>query len=94
MCATFHYKIMIKTLLFPHYFFQARKITRNKSVPGHGYSEKSMTYKRMGWTCSLDMMKMVNHQTGKSTDLTYGSYTFKTGLTDKDFNKNTLKRAR
>ena len=37
---------------------------------------------------------MVNHQTGKSTDLSYNSYEFKTGLTDKDFNKNTLKRAR
>jgi hypothetical protein len=39
-------------------------------------------------------MKMVNHQTGKSTDLTWNSYRFKTGLTDGDFNKNTLKRAR
>jgi hypothetical protein len=39
-------------------------------------------------------MKMVNHQTGKSTDLSWKNYQFKTGLSDSDFNKNTLKRAR
>lgn len=39
-----------------------------------------------------DMMKMVNHQTGKSTDLSWHGYQFKTGLEDSDFNKNTLKR--
>jgi hypothetical protein len=40
------------------------------------------------------MMKMVNHQTGKSTDFSTEKLAFKTGLTDKDFNKATLKRAR
>ena len=39
-------------------------------------------------------MEMVNHQTGKSTTLTWENYQFKTGLTDRDFDKNTLKRAR
>ncbi len=37
---------------------------------------------------------MVNHQTGKSTTLSIDSIRFDTGLTDADFNKNSLKRAR
>ena len=41
-----------------------------------------------------DLMKMENHQTRKSTDLVWSDYVFKTGLSDSDFNKNTLKRAR
>ncbi|HFB65838.1 MAG TPA: outer membrane lipoprotein-sorting protein [Aeromonadales bacterium] len=39
-------------------------------------------------------LEMVNHQSGKSTILTWKNYRFKTGLSDKDFNKNALKRAR
>ena len=39
-------------------------------------------------------MEMQNHQTGKSTDLLWSDYRFKTGLTDRDFNRNTLKRVR
>jgi len=39
-------------------------------------------------------LKMVNHQTGKSTLLTWDSYQFMTGLKESDFNKNRLKRAR
>lgn len=39
-------------------------------------------------------MNMTNHQTGKSTTLTWEDYQFKSGLTDRDFDKNTLKRAR
>lgn len=37
-------------------------------------------------------MAMVNHQTGKSTILTTSSMAFKTGLTEKDFEKNILNR--
>ncbi|MFC3150293.1 outer membrane lipoprotein-sorting protein [Litoribrevibacter euphylliae] len=37
---------------------------------------------------------MINHQTGKSTDLVMSDFTFKNGLDDGDFNKNSLKRAR
>ena len=37
---------------------------------------------------------MQNHLTGKSTRLVYSNYQFKQGLTDKDFNKNVLKRVR
>ena len=39
-------------------------------------------------------MSMVNHQNGKSTDLFWTNYQFQTGLTDRDFNRNSLKRAR
>ncbi len=39
-------------------------------------------------------MYMENHQTGKSTRLQQTNYQFRTGLTDRDFDKNSLKRAR
>ena len=39
-------------------------------------------------------MEMVNHQTGKSTDLLWSDYRFRTGLGDRDFDRNSLKRAR
>ncbi len=68
--------------------FYDRKDSPLKTLTYHDYKE----YEGKHWRA--DMMKMVNHQTGKSTDLTYQSYQFKTGLDEKDFNKNTLKRAR
>jgi len=37
---------------------------------------------------------MTNHQNGKSTELIWVDYQFGQGLTDRDFDKNTLKRAR
>ena len=39
-------------------------------------------------------MSMENHQTGKSTRLLQSTYNFRSGLTDRDFDKNSLKRAR
>jgi outer membrane lipoprotein-sorting protein len=39
-------------------------------------------------------MLMINHQTGKSTTLSWENYKFQTGLSDKDFSRNSLKRAR
>ena len=39
-------------------------------------------------------MFMLNHQNGKNTLLKWSEYKFQTGLKDKDFNKNSLKRAR
>ena len=39
-------------------------------------------------------MEMTNHHNGKSTTLTWENYQFKNGLTDRNFDKNTLKRAR
>ena len=38
------------------------------------------------------LLKMVNHQTGKSTDLVYGDYAFNTGLSESDFVKGRLAR--
>jgi len=39
-------------------------------------------------------MEMVNHQTGKSTDLIYGDYRFHIGLDDGDFDRGRLTRLR
>lgn len=39
-------------------------------------------------------MTMENHQTGKSTFLTWNDYEFDVGLSDSDFNSNSLKRVR
>ena len=39
-------------------------------------------------------MQMVNHQSGKSTDLLWSNYLHQSGLTDSDFDRNTLKRVR
>lgn len=41
-----------------------------------------------------DRFIMANHQTGKSTELVFEEYKFGVGLREKDFNKNSLKRAR
>jgi len=40
------------------------------------------------------LLAMTNHKTKKSTDLVFGEFAFKTGLRDRDFVKNTLKRTR
>ena len=39
-------------------------------------------------------MYMENHQTGKSTRLLQSNFQYRTGLSDRDFDKNSLKRAR
>jgi len=39
-------------------------------------------------------LSMVNHQSGKSTILNFTHYVLNQGLSEKDFNKNALKRAR
>ena len=41
-----------------------------------------------------DEQIMTNHQNGKTTMLLWEDYQFKVGLTDRNFDKNTLKRAR
>ena len=41
-----------------------------------------------------DEQIMTNHQNGKITTLLWQNYQFKVGLTDRNFDKNTLKRAR
>ncbi len=39
-------------------------------------------------------MDMQNHQTGKSTTLEWGEFSFRNGYTDRDFTRNSLTRAR
>ena len=39
-------------------------------------------------------LAMVNHQTGKSTDLVYADFDFTTNLAEDDFVKGTLERLR
>ena len=41
-----------------------------------------------------EQMHMTNHQNGKSTLLKFSDYSFNNGLTDRDFDRNSLKRAR
>ena len=59
---------------------------------------KTLTYKGykqyLGQYWYPDEMFMVNHQTGKSTQLVWKNYKFRNGLSSKHFNKNSLKRAR
>jgi len=68
--------------------FYDRKNSLLKTLTYTGYQQYLNKYWR------ADSMLMVNHQTGKSTTLTWSDYQFKTGLTDKDFNRNSLKRAK
>jgi len=39
-------------------------------------------------------LSMVNHQSGKETELLYGDYSFDNGLDEKDFNQSILTRLR
>ena len=59
-----------------------------KTLTQEGYKN----YKGNFWRAHR--LAMVNHQTGKSTDLIYGDYTFGAGLNDNDFVKGVLKRVR
>ena len=65
-----------------------RKKSHLKTLTFTGYKKYLDKYWR------ADEMHMVNHQNGKSTRLKFSDYKFQTGLTDKDFNKNSLKRVR
>ncbi len=51
-------------------------------------------YRTYGEYWRAHLLKMVNHKTGKSTDLRYDDFEFGTGLADKDFVKGVLSRAR
>ena len=66
--------------------FYDRKNAKLKTLTYSGYRQYLDKYWR------ADEMFMQNHQTGKSTRLIWEDYRFKTGLTDSDFNRNTLKR--
>lgn len=65
-----------------------RKHSHLKTLTLSGYRQYLGRY----WRAAE--MHMVNHQNGKSTMLNWSDYRFRVGLTDRDFNKNSLKRAR
>ncbi len=65
-----------------------RKNSHLKTLLATGYQK----YRDKHWR--PDEMFMVNHQTGKSTKLITSNYKFRTGLTDSDFNQNSLRRIR
>lgn len=68
--------------------FYDRKNVMLKTLEFSDYKQYLDQYWRAG------NMHMTNHQTGKSTRLSWSHYQFKTGLTDSDFNRNSLMRAR
>ncbi len=68
--------------------FYDRKNTLLKTLSYADYHQYLGQYWR------ANNMHMVNHQSGKSTELKWSNYLFKTGLRDSDFSKNALKRAR
>ena len=65
-----------------------RKKSLLKTLTMDGYRQYLGQYWR------ADEMQMVNRQNGKSTRLFWSNYKFRQGLTDRDFSKNSLKRAR
>jgi len=65
-----------------------RKGSLLKTLTIEGYQKYLDKYWR------ADKMNMVNHQNGKSTKLVWSNYKFRLGLKDRDFNKNSLRRAR
>ena len=65
-----------------------RKSSLLKTLTFSDYKQYNDKY----WRASE--MNMINHQTGKSTRLEWKDYKFATGLTDRDFDKNSLKRVR
>lgn len=68
--------------------FYDRKQALLKTLTYAGYQQ----YEGKFWR--PDAMKVINHQTSKSTELFWQDYRFKTGLSDRDFDRNSLKRAR
>ena len=68
--------------------FYDRKDSKMKTLTYVGYKKYLDKYWRS------DKMMMVNHQTGKSTDLVWKEYKFGNGFVDRDFNESTLKRTR
>ncbi len=68
--------------------FYDRKKSLLKTLTQHDYK----LYLNKYWRPSR--LEMVNHQTGKSTTLIWKSYKFKNGFRPRDFDRNSLKRAR
>lgn len=68
--------------------FYDRKNALLKTLSYHDYSQYLGKYWRPG------RMEMTNHITGKSTTLAWKDYKFNNKFSDRDFDKNSLKRAR
>ena len=68
--------------------FYDRKNTLLKTLVSSDWAQYLSKYWRPG------RMLMTNHQTEKSTELLWKDYEFQVGLTNRDFDKNTLKRSR
>ena len=68
--------------------FYDRKDELLKTLTFEGYEQ----YLDKHWRPNL--MRMVNHQTGKSTDLVWNNYKFRNDFTDRDFDRNSLQRVR
>ncbi len=68
--------------------FYDRRNALLKTLTVEGYAQYADRYWRPA------KMRMVNHQTAKSTELTWIDYRFGNGLSDRDFDRNTLQRAR
>ena len=68
--------------------FYDRKNALLKTLTFMGYNQYLDKYWRP------EQMSMINHQNGKSTELTFSDYSFNNGYTDRDFDRNSLKRAR
>ena len=68
--------------------FYDRKGSLLKTLTSTDYQQYLDKY----WRTSS--MHMINHQTGKETTLTWTDYEFQSGLSDRDFNQNSLQRAR
>lgn len=68
--------------------FYGRKKVLLKTLTQHDYKKYVDKFWRAG------RLEMINHQTGKSTTLIWTSYKFKNGFKKRDFDRNSLKRAR
>ncbi|MGY8826563.1 MAG: outer membrane lipoprotein-sorting protein [Candidatus Latescibacterota bacterium] len=68
--------------------FYDRRDTLLKTLTVSGYSQYIEKYWR------AESWLMVNHKTGKSTELQWKGYVFSNGFRDRDFNRNSLAQAR
>ena len=68
--------------------FFDRKDSLLKTLAYSGYQQY------LGQFWRPDLMSMVNHQTGKSTELAWSNYQFQVGLEERDFDRASLARAR
>ena len=66
--------------------FYDRKDVLLKTLIFSGYQQYTGNFWR------AQSMNMTNHQNGKSTELKWFDYAFNTGLSEKDFSRNALKR--